>query len=72
MRASALKGVKELKAAAKEGATGPPEAPAAAGKALGEVLEACDWVRDTACPAVGVQIDDVSDTLSSLKAAVKK
>ena len=80
VRASALKGFKGLKAASTKSLAAPDVTAAAAtmsdgavgaGEALKEVLEACDWLRDTACPAVGVQIDDVSDKLSAIKSAKK-
>jgi cysteinyl-tRNA synthetase len=34
-------------------------------EALGEVLKACDWVRDAAAPKLGVKIEDVSSDLST-------
>ena len=77
VRGASLGGQKALKAARKglkqgsSSSTGAPSeaatAVAAAGGALGEVLEACDWVRDTACPAIGVQVEDVSGSLSTWK-----
>ena len=79
VRAASLSGTKSLKAARKRAKLIPSdgtadtaatamaknEAVIEAGESLGKVLEACDWVRNTACPAMGVQIDDVSETLST-------
>ena len=80
VRAASLSGTKSLKAARKRTKSLPSdddtvdsaataiaknEAVIEAGESLGKVLEACDWVRNTACPAMGVQIDDVSETLST-------
>ena len=76
VRAASLGGSKAMKVARKgltrddSGSTGSPSEAAvaavtAAGGAFGEVLQACDWVRDTACPAVGVHVEDVSESLST-------
>ena len=79
VRAASLTGTKSLKAARKHAkslsntdtvdttatAMVKHEAVIEASESLGKVLEACDWVRNTAGPAMGIQIDDVSESLST-------